>query len=322
MIIRYELDRAERIDKYLYSLGLEEFYSRMQIQRLLDEKRILVNGNPIKKSYLLDFEDSIEIIFPEPRSVELEPEDIPIEVIFEDQYLAIINKQAGLVVHPGHGNESHTLVNALIHHFHENLSAGSHPARPGIVHRLDVGTSGLLIIAKDDSTHVRLSHMFQQHQVQKHYLAIVVGTPDPLKGTIESFLHRSPKNPIKMEIGLSGRWSVTGYEVSSIFQHFAVVNVFPSTGRMHQIRVHLAWKHHPILGDPLYGGTDALLSYLSHEMHRKVKALYHHLGRQALHAYRLEFIHPCTGEKMVFEAPVPADMAYCLDWLTLNDNLC
>jgi 23S rRNA pseudouridine1911/1915/1917 synthase len=226
------------------------------------------------------------------------------------------------VVHPGHGNESHTLVNALIHHFHKNLSSGSHPARPGIVHRLDVGTSGLLIIAKDDSAHVRLSNMFQEHQVHKHYLAIVVGTPEPLEGKIESYLHRSLKNPLKMDVGLSGRWSETGYRVSTMYQHFSIVDVFPSTGRMHQIRVHFTWKHHPILGDPLYGGTESLLSYLPHEMHRKVKALYNHLGRQALHAYRLEFKHPFTEEPMIFEAPIPGDISYCLDWLSVNDNLC
>jgi 23S rRNA pseudouridine1911/1915/1917 synthase len=320
--IHYELCTPERIDKYLQSLGLDEFYSRMQIQRLLDEKRILVNGKSIKKSYILNLNDTIEITFPEPRSTELEAENIPLDIVYEDEFLAVINKPAGLVVHPGHGNESHTLVNGLIYHFREHLSAGSHPARPGIVHRLDVGTSGLIIIAKDDSTHVKLSHMFQEHLVQKHYLAIVVGTPEPFKGTIESFLHRSLKNPLKMEVGLSGRWSVTGYEVSKMYQHFSVMNVFPSTGRMHQIRVHFTWKKHPILGDPLYGGTDSLLSYLPHEMHRKVKALYSHLGRQALHAYRLEFRHPQTGKDMLLEAPVPADIAYCLDWLSGNDNLC
>jgi len=319
--IRYDLSISERIDKYLFSLGLKEFHSRMQIHRLLDEGRIVVNGKAVKKSYLMNPDDLITIDFPEARTSLLEPENIPLDIVYEDEYLAVINKPAGMVVHPGHGNESHTMVNALMYHFHEHLSQGSHPARPGIVHRLDVGTTGLIVIAKDDSTHVKLSHMFQEREIHKQYLAIVVGTPEPAEGKIEGFMHRSFKNPLKMEMGLSGRWSVTNYKIRTNFQHFSVVDVFPSTGRMHQIRVHFTWKHHPILGDPLYGGTDSLLSFLPFEMHKKVRALLHHLDRQALHAYRLTFTHPMTGKDMEFEAPIPPDIAHCIDWLGKNDNL-
>jgi 23S rRNA pseudouridine1911/1915/1917 synthase len=305
-----------RLDKHLAELRLQELYSRSFIESLIAEDRILVNGIPVKKSYLLQDADEIVISLPEPPAVDMQPENIPLEIIYEDHDLAVINKAAGMIVHPGHGNPNGTLVNAILFRFGEQLSSGRHPSRPGIVHRLDRGTSGLIIVAKNDATQAALNDMFARREIKKTYLAITTGIPDPPEGRIECFIARSLSNPRQMCVAEDGKWSLSFYKTIKYYHYFALVKVQLETGRMHQIRVQFAHQHMPILGDLLYNNRRYVHSLMPQNMKRKAtELLTSHLLRQALHAWRLQFRHPVSGKQLDLFAPLPEDFIYTLNWL-------
>ncbi|MCK5051844.1 MAG: RluA family pseudouridine synthase [Candidatus Cloacimonetes bacterium] len=316
MKIEYLEDKKQRIDKYIVSLGLEELYSRSYIDKLLQEEAILVNGKPVKKNYKLSHSDIIKIEVPQKKELEIKPQDIPIDIIWEDDDIAIVNKPVGLIVHPGAGVQDGTLVNALLFHFNKKLSVQHDPLRPGVVHRLDKDTSGLIIVAKNDRVHSLLSRMFQERTIKKTYLAITVGVPSKAEDTIRTLIGRSKKDRIKMTVTTDGREAVTHYKIIKYFDFFSLVEVELETGRTHQIRVHFSHINCPILGDNTYSTLKRTLSIVPFHYQKKVKYLLaNHLKRQALHAYRLEFEHPITKEIVKAEAPIPEDIQYTINWL-------
>jgi len=314
--IIYEGEQALRLDKHLANLRLQELVSRSFIESLIAEDKILVNKIPVKKSYLLNKGDLIELNLPEPPDFHMKAEDIPLDVVYEDEALAVINKAPGMIVHPGHGNPDGTLVNAILHRFAGHLSSGRDPNRPGIVHRLDRGTSGLIIIAKTDQAQVALNHMFARREIQKTYLAISSGIPNPAEDTIETFITRSLSNPRQMCVSVDGKRALSHYKIIKYYHYFALVKVKLETGRMHQIRVHFAHRNMPILGDLLYNTRRQVHALLPQNMKRKAtELLTTHLMRQALHAWRLQFTHPISGQELDIEAPLPEDLTYTLNWL-------
>jgi len=318
----YTLQEMQRLDKFLAELKIQELYSRTFIEHLIEEDRILVNLTPVKKSYLLKEGDEVIINLPEPEPMNVLPQDIPLDVVYEDEYLAIINKKAGMIVHPGFGNPEGTLVNAILYRFGENLSSGKEFNRPGIVHRLDRGTSGLIIIAKNDLTHAKLSDMFARREIKKTYFAITTGIPEPEKGEIETYLARSNKNPRTICVTNEGRYALTHYKTIKTWHYFALVEINPATGRMHQIRVHFAHIRYPILGDLLYNSRRYVQSLVPQNMKKKVtELLVNHLRRQALHSWKLEFFHPITGYPISVSAPIPDDIQYTLNWLDNNFSI-
>jgi len=305
-----------RLDKHLADLRLQELYSRSFIEGLIAEDHILINGIPVKKSYLLQAGDEIIISLPEPPPIEMQPENIPLDVVYEDRDLAVINKAAGMIVHPGHGNPDGTLVNAILFRFGDELSGGRHPSRPGIVHRLDRGTSGLIIIAKNDRAQAALNDMFAHRKIDKTYLAITSGIPNPPEGKIECHIARSLSNPRQMCVANDGKWALSYYKTIQYFHYFALVKVRIETGRMHQIRVQFAHQNMPILGDLLYNTRRHVHSLMPQNMKKKAtELLTNHLLRQALHAWRLQFKHPFSGKELDLFAPLPQDIIYTLDWL-------
>jgi 23S rRNA pseudouridine1911/1915/1917 synthase len=316
MKIEYLENKKLRIDKYIVSLELEELYSRSFINKLLQEEAILVNEKPVKKNYKLSQSDIITIEVPKKDELEIKPENIPLDIVWEDDDIAIVNKPVGLIVHPGAGVQDGTLVNALMYHFNKKLSAQHDPQRPGIVHRLDKDTSGLLIVAKNDRVHSLLSRMFQERIIKKTYLAITVGVPSIAEDTIKTLIGRSKKDRIKMTVTTDGREAVTHYKIIKYFDFFSLVEVELETGRTHQIRVHFSHINCPILGDNTYSTLKRTLSIIPFHYQKKVKYLLaNHLKRQALHAYRLEFEHPITKEIVKAEAPIPEDIQYSINWL-------
>jgi len=319
MKIEFKETGKIRIDKYLSSLERDELLSRSFINKLIQDGHVTVNGKVIKKNHALKAGEVIEIEIPEKAAKTVEAQEMDLDVVFEDEYLAIINKPIGLTVHPAPGNPDGTLVNGIMHLFKGKLSSGSESNRPGIVHRLDKDTSGLIIVAKDDLTHVKLSAMFQNREIDKYYLAICSGKPKDATGTIETMLDRSKTDRKKMAVSKEGKLAVTHYEIEQLFDFFSLIKVKLETGRTHQIRVHFSHINCPILGDQTYSSMKRALSMIPYHMQKKAKALLNkHLTRQALHAYRLEFVHPRTGSLIEVEAPLPADMQYTLDWLKQN----
>ncbi len=316
MKIEYLENEKLRIDKYIVSLDLEDLYSRSYIDKLLQEEAILVNGKPVKKNYKLSHSDFITIEVPQKKELKIKPQNIPIDIIWEDDDIAIVNKPVGLVVHPGAGVQDGTLVNTLMFHFNEKLSVQHDPQRPGIVHRLDKDTSGLLIVAKNDRVHSLLSRMFQERTIKKTYLAVTVGAPSKAEDTIKTLIGRNKKDRVKMTVTTDGREAVTHYKITKYFDFFSLVEIELETGRTHQIRVHFSHINCPILGDNTYSTLKRTLSIVPFHYQKKVKYLLaNHLKRQALHAYRLEFEHPITKEIVKAEAPIPEDIKYTIDWL-------
>jgi 23S rRNA pseudouridine1911/1915/1917 synthase len=319
MQIICQTEKPQRIDKWLSLSQMEKGYSRSRIAQLFDEKKVLVNGESVKKSYIVSGGEKIEFDLPEPEICYIEGEDIPLDIIYEDEYLAVINKPAGLVVHPGAGTKNGTLVNALVHHWGKNLSSGSSILRPGIVHRLDKDTSGLMLVARDDRIHYLLSEQFLHRKVTKKYLAITCGTPPQAEGEIRTFMGRSCENRKKMSNQDEGRPAISFYRILQYYNHFAVLEVDIKTGRTHQIRVHLASIHCPVLADNLYNNQKRTLNSIPVEYRKRIKFLLkNHLRRQALHAWKLGFIHPVRREKMEFIAPVPADIQKAINFIRDN----
>jgi 23S rRNA pseudouridine1911/1915/1917 synthase len=313
---------GKRIDAYLASRFTD--YSRRVIQKVIDADAVLVNGRPVKASYRVRAGDRISVRLPELSDAAPEPEDIPIEVVYEDEALTVVNKPPGMVTHPAKGNWRGTLVNALQFHY-DTLSTLAGENRPGIVHRLDRDTTGLLVVVKDELAHRRLGLQFELRQVHKEYLALVHGVPQRDSDYIERTIGFHPVSREKMAIRSpedGGKDAVTFYEVVERFPRFALVRCKPMTGRTHQIRVHLTHIGHPILADKLYSGRDRITlgDILGPGPHGAAAvpspAIEQVLiDRQALHAHRLRFQHPLTGVELDLTAPLPADMARTLEAL-------
>ena len=290
---------AGRIDKYLAN-ALENM-SRSKIQQLIDEENILVNNQSTKSNYKVQAQDQIQISLPEPEPIDIIPEDIPLEIIYEDEDVVVINKPQGMVVHPAVGHNHGTLVNALLYHI-KDLSGINGKIRPGIVHRLDKDTSGILVVAKHDQAHVKLSEQLQDRSMQRKYWAIVHGVLPHNHGTIDAPIGRDPKNRQQFTVVTGGKESVSHFRVLERFKNYSLLEVSLETGRTHQIRVHLKYINFPIAGDEVYGPKKTL----------KGKG-------QFLHAHTLEFTHPTTGELMHFEADVPPVFEDALEQLRLKD---
>jgi 23S rRNA pseudouridine1911/1915/1917 synthase len=314
--LRYTGSENQRLDRFLAGLNHPRLHSRAAVEKILAAGCVLVNDNPARKSFLLSDGDVITVTLPAAPESSLVPQPIRLDIIYEDEFLAVINKPADMVVHPGHGNPDNTLANAIAFRYSDKLRPTETNRRPGIVHRLDKGTSGLIIVARDESTQAKLSELFARRKVTKTYLAVTVGIPDPPVGVIESQIARSPSNPRRMAVSHTGRLAKTAYEVLHYFHFFALLKLNLGTGRMHQIRVHLAHKGVPVLGDPLYNSAAGTLNRIPVNLRKKMnELLVNHLQRQALHAWKLQFDHPVTGQPLAFTAPLPEDFIYLLDWL-------
>lgn len=290
-------DVKKRIDVFLASL-LKDL-SRSYIQKGIEEGWVRVNGKFVKPNYKLKKGDIIEAEIPAPKPLSLEPENIPLDIIYEDQDIIVVNKPRGMVVYPAPGNYSGTLVNALLHHT-KDLSGINGVLRPGIVHRLDKDTSGVIVVAKNDQAHRELVNQFKNKKVKKKYLAIVWGKILEDKATIEAPIGRHPVKRIEMAVDAKhGKEAITHFKVIERFGDFTFIEVDIETGRTHQIRVHMSYIGHPIVGDPVYS--------------RKKNPF--NIKGQALHAFRLGLYHPRKGEFMTFEAPVPEDFNEILNTL-------
>jgi 23S rRNA pseudouridine1911/1915/1917 synthase len=297
-------NEGERLDAFL--AAHIEGWSRARLQRLIEEADVLVNGHTVKSSYKLHLNDEIEVELTPPPSTSFEPEDIPLDVVYEDDELIVVNKPAGIVVHPAAGVQSGTLANALAFHFQE-LSA-SRTVRPGIVHRLDKGTSGLMVIAKTDAAHEDLADQFRDREVFKSYVALVHGRVEKRTGQIDQPIARDRGNRTRMAVVRGGRPSLSIYRVRKRLARFTLLNVELRTGRTHQIRVHLAWLKHPVVGDEAYGsGRDKTVP--DHRLRSEIARL----GRQFLHAEQLGFRHPRTQEEVRFTAALPAELQSLLN---------
>lgn len=269
--------------------------TRTAASRLLEEGAALVNGKSAAKNLKLRENDLVTVDIPEVKETETVAQDIPIAIVYEDEDIAIIDKPKGMVVHPAAGNEDGTLVNALLFHMGDRLSGIGGEKRPGIVHRIDKDTSGLLVIAKNDFAHNILSEGLKTHSIDREYMALAVGNFKNDSATIDKPIGRSPKDRKKMAIVKDGRNAVTHYTVSERFNGFTLLAVKLETGRTHQIRVHLSSCGHPLAGDTVYGGGGTAFEKQNKDI----------LGGQALHAYRLTLTHPRSGEVMTFESPLP-----------------
>lgn len=304
-----------RLDKYL-TIHMEKC-SRNRIQAAADSGNILVNGTAAKSSYKVKPLDRISIVMPYPkREIEILPENIPLEIPYEDEDLMLVNKPAGLVVHPGVGNYSGTLVNALAYYLREEPIAGEEGSRAGLVHRIDKNTSGLLVIAKNEQTHARLAKQFFDHTIQRCYIALVWGSFEQDEGTITGNIGRSPKDRHNMyvfEDGSEGKHAVTHYRVLRRYGYVTLVECRLETGRTHQIRVHMAWKGHPLFNDERYGGDRILKGTTFSKYKQFIENCFTTLPRHALHAQSLGFVHPTTQENVLFESELPADFHALLD---------
>jgi 23S rRNA pseudouridine1911/1915/1917 synthase len=256
----------------------------------------------------------IHVALPKTPPPDVVPENIPLTVLFEDDHLLVVNKPAGMVVHPACGNYTGTLVNALLYHCNA-LSAVNDATRPGIVHRLDKDTSGLLVVAKNDAVHAHLARQFARRTIEREYQAIVWGLLKERTGIIETQLGRSKSDRKKMAVVADGKIAITEYAVLEQFRYLSLVSLKLRTGRTHQIRVHLAHIHHPVLGDPGYGGRQIVWGPRTPGRKAEVQRLLKVLTRQALHARTLGFVHPVSGHRMTFESPLPPDMAEALEIL-------
>ena len=291
-----------RLDTYLASQI--EGWSRARLQRLIENEDVLVNGKIAKPSYKLRDGDEIEVELVATPTDVFTPENIPLDIVYEDETLVVVNKPAGLVVHPAAGTPSGTLANALAYHFQKLPGTG---VRPGIVHRLDRDTSGLLVVAKTDAALENLSDQFRDRSVYKSYVALVHGRVQSNSGKIDQPLARDPSNRTRMVVVRAGRNALTLYRVRRAFDRFTLLDVELKTGRTHQIRVHLAWLKHPVVSDETYGGgRDNTIQ--DPRLRARIRALHRHF----LHAEKLGFKHPATGEFVKFESSLPDQLSELL----------
>lgn len=294
-----EPDLIGRIDKILPTLITAS--TRSQIQKRIDNGNILVNSKMVKSNYKLRLNDQIEIKAIEPQTLSIEPENIPLDIIFEDDDVLVVNKPQGMVVHPAAGHANHTLVNALL--FHTPLSTINGEFRPGIVHRIDKDTSGLLMVAKNDMAHQSLAQQLKDKTNTREYWAIVHGQIREDEGTIDAPLGRNPQNRQKQAIVKDGRNAITHFKVLKRYERYTLISCRLETGRTHQIRVHMQYINHPVAGDPLYGPHKTLPG-----------------KGQYLHAKTLGFEHPRTHEQLLFDAPLPTYFAKMIKYLDENDS--
>jgi len=291
----------EKIRIDLYLTQKEIYPSRSQIGNLITQDKIRVNNNPVKPSYILKKGDVIDLAIQENKELEIKAEAIPLDIIYEDEYLVVINKPVNMIVHPAGKIRSGTLVNALLYHCRDSLSGIGGVIRPGIVHRLDKNTSGLMVAAKNDFAHLDLSRQIKEHQVTKKYITLVHGSLRDDSGIIDAPIGRSLRNRKKMAVTVEGksREAVTQFKVLKRFTGYTLVEATLRTGRTHQIRVHLAFIGYPIVGDQLYGHKRQGLN----------------INRQALHSHVLGFVHPSSKKYMEFCAPLPQDMQKIINYL-------
>ena len=302
---------GERLDSFL--AGVFSDLTRSQLKKLIDDGGVLLAARPAKAGEKLKSGAAIEVRLPPPRPMTALAEAIPLRVLYEDSHLIVIDKPAGLVVHPAPGHAGGTLVNALLHHCRDLAGIGGE-LRPGIVHRLDKETSGVLVATKDDATHLHLARQFKEHSITRRYLALVHGSLTQLRGTIDCPIGRHPSQRQKMSgTTRSGRRAVTHWRVVRRYetQRLTLLELTLETGRTHQIRVHLSEMKLPIVGDPVYGNPGRIATIADRELRQRLQQL----KRQALHARLLGFIHPATGFYQEFTSPLPADMAGVIDYL-------
>lgn len=299
-----------RIDKFLVTRIANT--SRNRIQQAAEAQCILVNGKPVKSNYRVKPFDEISIVMDRPRyDNEIIPEDIPLDIVYEDDQLLVVNKPAGLVVHPGHGNYSGTLVNALAYHFKDNPDYDVNDPRMGLVHRIDKDTSGLLVIAKTPHAKTHLGKQFFDKTTKRQYVAVVWGEMEDEVGRIEGHIGRSLKDRLQMAVfpdGDNGKHAVTHYYTLENLCHVAVVRCQLETGRTHQIRVHMKYIGHPLFSDARYGGDKVLRGSTSSKYMQFIQNCFKICPRQALHAKTLGFVHPTTGQQMDFNSDIPQDM--------------
>lgn len=315
---RFEADRGQtmlRVDKFL--VDRLQGTSRNRIQQAADAGCIIVNGKAVKSSYKVKPLDVVSIVMDRPRyEFEIVAQDIPLDIVYEDDELLVVNKPAGMVVHPGHGNYDGTLVNALAWHFRNDPDYDVTDPRLGLVHRIDKDTSGLLVVAKTPDAKTHLGRQFFNKTTQREYVALVWGSFDSDKGTITGNIARNPKDKLQMAVfddPLIGKHAVTHYSVLERFGYVTKVKCVLETGRTHQIRVHMKHIGHPLFNDARYGGDQILKGTTFAKYRQFVENCFDICPRQALHARTLGFVHPATKREMFFEAPIPADMEALFD---------
>ncbi len=288
-----------RIDKYLAMILP---YSRSHISKIINDGRLLVNNKIVRPSYLIKFYDEISLAFEPPKKLDIVPQNLEIDILYEDKFIAVVNKPAKMVVHPSAGHSENTLVNALLYHC-KNLSSINDVIRPGIVHRLDKDTSGLMVIAKNDEAHLNLSNQFKNRVVKKFYKALAYGKVKPETGKIETFIGRHKKNRLKFSSFTDkGKIAITNYSVEKYFKNSTLLNINIETGRTHQIRVHFSEKGFPLVGDTIYAN-------------KKILKTMPEIDRVFLHSYKLIFFHPITGVEKCFEVELPFDLKNYLNLL-------
>ena len=300
-----------RLDKYL-SIHVQNA-SRTKIQNGIDAGAIKVNDQPTKASYKIKPEDVVTLSLPKPpRNTDLIAEDLPLDIIYEDEDLLVVNKKAGMVVHPAHGNWTGTLVNGLLYHFQNLPTSRNGEIRPGLVHRIDKDTSGLLVIAKTEYAMTHLANQFFHHSTERTYIALIWGEMKEPKGTITGHIGRSIRDRKVMSVypdGEQGKHAITHYEVLKPLRYVSVIKCNLETGRTHQIRAHLQYKGHPLFNDAMYGGDKILRGLQGGSYKSFVDNCFKIMPRQALHAKSLGFDHPRTGERLLFDSELPEDFA-------------
>lgn len=316
---RFVADQGQqllRVDKFL--VDHMQKASRNRIQQAAEAGCILVNGKPVKSNYRVKPRDVVSVVMDRPRyEMEITPEDILLDIVYEDEDVLVVNKPAGLVVHPGHGNWTGTLVNALAWHLRDNPDYDVNDPRLGLVHRIDKDTSGLLVVAKTPDAKTHLGKQFFNKTTKREYRALVWGIPSPATGRIEGNIGRSLKDRLQMAVYPTdselGKHAVTHYEVLEQLGHVSLVRCVLETGRTHQIRVHMRHIGHPLFNDARYGGDQILRGTTAASYRQFVNNCFAICPRQALHARTLGFVHPRTGEEMFFSAPIPTDMEQLIE---------
>lgn len=314
-----------RIDRFLTDKLSNT--TRNRVQNAIDEGTVLINGKPTKANYKIKPGDTITVMLEEPRrDFEVVPEKIPLDILYEDKELLIVNKPAGMVVHPGHGNWTGTLVNGLVYYFNQLPELPGNSGRPGLVHRIDKDTSGVLVIAKSEKTMTDLARQFFDHSIQRTYIALVWGEPAEERGTINANIGRSVKNRKVMDIypeGNQGKNAVTHWKVLKRLRYVSLIQCNLETGRTHQIRAHMKYLGHPLFNDAMYGGDKIRKGTQFSKYKTFIKNCFEVMPRQALHAQSLGFVHPTENKFLHFESPLPNDMTEVLkkweDYVNFND---
>ncbi len=302
----------KRIDSYL-SMNFPEL-SRSQIKYLIADGMVLRNAEPVKSSTKVHPGDSLSVTLPEPVESTIRPENIQLDIMYQDDDIAVINKPSDMMVHPAGNKNSGTLVNGLLYHIN-NLSGINGVLKPGIVHRLDMFTSGVIVIAKNDQAHRHLQEQFEYRTMQKTYIALIWGIPAKKEGEINKSIKRSKTHRQRMVSGDHGKEALTMYKVIEEFKFLSLLEVYPRTGRTHQIRTHFASIGHPVFGDGLYKGREPRLTGLSNPDRKSAVEMLDNFNRQALHAHKIVLFHPTTEEEMEFSAPLPEEMEKLLYFL-------